>query len=288
MVAGRIRPRHGERHFARAGQHHRDLGHLARQRWRRPLSRRVRGDVSAPDDGHVQLGILDNRCSEMAGSHPDDLRHDHRRPPRHPVAVEEGPQPTRLLFEEATGEAGATGLSVASCTGSIRPSSQHARSSTCRLQAAAGPDASFFLTFDGGKRQAINPYEWIDKTIIDHRPEPEPEPVQPVQQPMPATECPKLRRMRELIAEEEAAKAKTNLVQRQSAAIERWRYAPPGDGNDAFFQLGVDLDRTGMSPAEIDATLWQEAGYGRHPSERRAQIKYIMRSLRGSPCRLAA
>ena len=58
------------------------------------------------------------------------------------------------------------------------------------VQAAAGRDASFFMTFDGGKRQAINPYEWIDKTIIDHRPEPEPELVQTVRQPMPPTKCP--------------------------------------------------------------------------------------------------
>ena len=130
--------------------------------------------------------------------------------------------------------------------------------------------------------RAINPYEWIDKTIIDHRPEPEPEPVQTVQQPLPPTECPRLRRMRELIAEEEAAKARANRVQRQSAAIEKWRHASPGDGNGAFFQLGVDLRSAGMSPGEIDATLWQEASYGRHPSERRAQIKYIMRSLPGS------
>ena len=144
------------------------------------------------------------------------------------------------------------------------------------------------MTFDGGKRQAINPYEWIDKTIIDHRPQLEPEPVQTVRQPMPATECPRLRRMRDLIAVEETAKADTNLVQRRSAAIEKWRHASPGDGNGAFFQLGVDLDRAGMTPAEIDATLWQEAGNGRHPAERRAQIKYIMRSLRGSPVRLAA
>jgi hypothetical protein len=43
------------------------------------------------------------------------------------------------------------------------------------VQAAAGRDASFFMVFDGGKRQAVNPYEWIDKTIIDHRPEPEPD-----------------------------------------------------------------------------------------------------------------
>ena len=156
------------------------------------------------------------------------------------------------------------------------------------VQAAAGRDASFFMTFDSGRRLAINPYEWIDKTIIDHRPQPEPDPVQKARQPMPATECPRLRRMRELIAEEEVAGALSYRVRRQSAAIEKWRYASPGDGNGAFFQLGVDLDRAGMSPAEIDAILQQEAGSARHPSERRAQIKYIMRSLRGSPYRMAA
>ena len=149
---------------------------------------------------------------------------------------------------------------------------------------------SNYLPHACNKRQAINPYEWIDKTIIDHRPEPEPkpEPVQTVRQSMPPTKCLKLQRMRELIAEEEAAKANANLVQRQSVAIERWRHAPPGDGNGAFLRLCHDLDRSGMSPGEIDATLWQEAGYGRHPSERRAQIKYIMRSLRGWSGRMAA
>jgi hypothetical protein len=94
--------------------------------------------------------------------------------------------------------------------------------------------------------------------------------------------------MRELIAEEEAAKGQTKLVQRQSAAIERWRHASPGDGNGAFLRLGHDLNRIGMNHAEIGATLSHEASYGRHPSERRAQIKYIMRSLRGSFHRLAA
>ena len=41
-------------------------------------------------------------------------------------------------------------------------------------QAAAGPSASFFLSLDGGVRQAIDPYRWIDKSIIDKRPEPPP------------------------------------------------------------------------------------------------------------------
>jgi hypothetical protein len=93
--------------------------------------------------------------------------------------------------------------------------------------------------------------------------------------------------MRELIAEEEAAKADTYRSRRQAETIDRWR-STTVNGNDAFLRLGRDLSRIGMSFADIDATLWQEAGYGRHPSERRAQIKYIMRSLRGSPCLMAA
>jgi len=122
-----------------------------------------------------------------------------------------------------------------------------------------------------------------------------PEPVQtvvptvarPEPPPMPPTECPRLRRMRELIAEEEAAKIQTIRVQRQAGAIERWR-STTVNGNDAFLRFGRELERTGMSLADIDATLWQEAGHGRHPSERRVQVKYIMRSLRGCPSRMAA
>jgi hypothetical protein len=94
--------------------------------------------------------------------------------------------------------------------------------------------------------------------------------------------------MRELIAEEEAVKAKANLVLRQSAAIDRWHCAPLKSGNGAFLRFGCDLEWTEMSIADICTTLSQGANYGRHPSERRAQIKYIMRSLRGSFRRLAA
>ena len=61
-----------------------------------------------------------------------------------------------------------------------------------------------------------------------------------------------------------------------------------GQGNDAFLRLGRDLNRSGGNYAEISSLLWQEAALGRHPKERRAQIKYIMRSLRSSSQRLAA
>jgi hypothetical protein len=93
--------------------------------------------------------------------------------------------------------------------------------------------------------------------------------------------------MRELIAEEEIAKAQTNQRGASRQLSTDGAVRPPQVAM-TFLRLGHDLERAGMRPAEIDATLWQEAGNGRHPSERRAQIKYIMRSLRGSFCRLAA
>ena len=46
--------------------------------------------------------------------------------------------------------------------------------------------------------------------------------------------------LRELIAEEEAAKVHTYRARRQSQAIDWWRQASPGGGNGAFFRLGVN------------------------------------------------
>ena len=103
-----------------------------------------------------------------------------------------------------------------------------------------------------------------------------------------AAGCPRFSRVRELIAEEEAAKADTYRARRQAEAIDSRHGALPGDDNGAFLRLAHDLNRIGMSHADIRSTLRQAAGHGRHPSERRAQIRHIMRSLRRSPQRLAA
>jgi hypothetical protein len=94
--------------------------------------------------------------------------------------------------------------------------------------------------------------------------------------------------MRELLAEEDAARYRDDRMQRQAAAIDRWRVASSGEGNQAFFQLGRDLRGAGMSPAEIDSILRQEAGYAHHPSQRRDQIKSAIQTLGGSSRRLAA
>ena len=108
-----------------------------------------------------------------------------------------------------------------------------------------------------------------------------------VAEPLPPTVRPKLRRMR-LLAEEAAAKVQNDRAQRRAAAIDRWRSAPAGTGNRAFFQLGVDLRSSGLNLAGIEAILRLEAGNARHPAERRPEIKSIMRTLQGSSRRLAA
>jgi hypothetical protein len=87
--------------------------------------------------------------------------------------------------------------------------------------------------------------------------------------------------MREMIAAEETAKMQNDLVQRKAAAIQMWHDTPAKSGNEAFFQLGVDLRSAGLSIADIEATLRQEAGYARHRCERRREIKKIMRRLAG-------
>jgi hypothetical protein len=159
---------------------------------------------------------------------------------------------------------------------------------------AENPVDSFFIDHHSPGRVPLDPYVWAGYAANHLRPVQDPAETvattvaRPVQRAMPTTECPKLQRMREMIAEEEAARHHDNLSRRTAAAIERWHGTPAEGGNRAFFQLAVDLCGAGMTMTDIDSILRQEACYGRHPSERRAQIRYIMRTLRTSSRRLAA
>ena len=147
-------------------------------------------------------------------------------------------------------------------------------------QAAAGPEASFFLVFDGGKREAINPFEWIDKSIINHRPEPEPEPVAAVSSPETrAKKDPKLARMVEAIE----AHHQVNYQERVDAAIQRWRQHPKGSGNEEFFRLAASLNRAGLPQNEVRRTLYDEAAFAhgtKSQRDRRAAIPNLLRRLR--------
>ena len=116
---------------------------------------------------------------------------------------------------------------------------------------AENPAHSFFIDHNPAGRVPLDPYVWAGYAANHHRPEPElsaavtetvaPTVAEPVQQPMPATSCPKLRLMREMIAAEEAAKVQNDRAQRQEDAIQKWHGTPAKGGNEAFFQLGVDL-----------------------------------------------
>lgn len=151
---------------------------------------------------------------------------------------------------------------------------------------AADSAGSFFIDHNGKGRAVLDPYQWAEYAANHHRPAPEPsdtvaQPMsEPVQPPMPATECRKLRRVRELIALEHAAKVRDYRMERQDAAIGEWHSALPGHGNQEFFHLAANLRRAGFDDGEIEQTLDQETAFARHPRERRAQIKGIMRALR--------
>ncbi len=72
------------------------------------------------------------------------------------------------------------------------------------------------------------------------------------------------------------------------AAIARWQSTPTGQGHEAFFQLAVDLRRSGMGAGDIRMTLKAQAGFGRTARERKAEIPGIMKSLRKSRVSLKA
>jgi len=148
---------------------------------------------------------------------------------------------------------------------------------------AANPADSFFIDHNSASRQPLDPYVWAGYAANHHhRPLSEPV-VEPAAQPMPEippTKCPKLRRFREMMAAEEAAKNQNDREQRQATAIDRWHQTPSKKGNESFFQLGVDLLGSGMSMADIHPSLRDQAHHARHPDQRRKQVKYIMRTLR--------
>ena len=63
-------------------------------------------------------------------------------------------------------------------------------------------------------------------------------------------------------------------------AVQAWRLTPRGMGHDAFFRLGAALQRAGLNEIEIRAKLYEEAAFGSSPSDRKGEIKGILRSLR--------
>lgn len=124
---------------------------------------------------------------------------------------------------------------------------------------ANAPDGSFFVDYAGPKRKPLNPYVWADYAADRAVPKPVRLPVN------------------DNVLASSANKAAKPEV--QNAAINEWRMAETGKGNDAFFRLGVGLAKSGMSAPDIAQNLNDEAAAARSPHDRKRQISGILKSL---------
>jgi hypothetical protein len=118
---------------------------------------------------------------------------------------------------------------------------------------AADPKASFFMDYDEEGRTAIDAELWIQNDIRD-------------------TEA----KAEEIEGRASAISAdKAHEIQ---VATNRWRSAPRGQGNRAFYRLAQDLKRAGLTKAEIRTRLEIEAMHASSPRDRAADAKRFLRS----------
>jgi hypothetical protein len=128
-------------------------------------------------------------------------------------------------------------------------------------QAEAGEAASFFLECNWDC-ELLNPYRWIDRSIIDHR--------EPVIVKAPKT-------LADVLDTANATKT--------DKAEENWRAHATGDGNRAFWNLAVAYFHAGLSWCEAEPLLTRQAQWA-HGKEsvanRVADLKRYRRKIGGT------
>ena len=148
---------------------------------------------------------------------------------------------------------------------------------------AAHPEGSFFVDYNDAKRAPLDLCNWLDHCILNLSPEPEPEvapvAVEPAPTPLPHGISDGLAALRRKLAEMKASTSANWQQEKIEKAVEAWRSAPPGMGHDAFFRLAVALKYAGLDDDDIERHLRSEAGRARSSSDRRAEIRGIVRSL---------
>jgi hypothetical protein len=122
---------------------------------------------------------------------------------------------------------------------------------------AQAKGASFFAYYDDAGRKTLNPVTWLKNTTPG------------ADEPLEWWwgESPDQQRLREV------DHAFVDASRRE------WRATPKRQGNTAFFRLGINLRKAGLSAAEIRRILTEEAEYAHSPKDRRAQIPAIMHTL---------
>jgi hypothetical protein len=121
---------------------------------------------------------------------------------------------------------------------------------------------SFFHYYDDDGREFLDAPVWIENTLIPIAPDPVDWGKQSYQRPQTINQM------------------------AVDAAIAKWQGTPKDHGHEAFFQLAVDLRGAGMGATDIEFTLGVQAHFGKTPTERKAEISDIMRSLKRSRIRL--
>jgi len=119
---------------------------------------------------------------------------------------------------------------------------------------AQHPGDSFFHDYNETGRTVLDPMLWVENSIVPIQPEYDEEPINIPLGPI------------DMVA--------------VFTATSEWRNTPPGHGGAGFWRLSLALFRLGMTMDEIEDTLKIEAKYGRHPKQRKAQIKSILVSLK--------
>lgn len=87
----------------------------------------------------------------------------------------------------------------------------------------------------------------------------------------------KLRALADRLHADRDIGAKDRRERLVSEAVAAWRSAGKGEGNAAFFRLACALAAAGVERVEAQQILHAEAGFARSPSERRGEIKSLMR-----------
>lgn len=166
------------------------------------------------------------------------------------------------------------------------------------------PKDAFFIDYGDNdpKRGPLDLHAWIERCILDLRPEPEPVrmPLQSARKNAEAVKadvtdlvadadslvperrrvCAKLQKLQTALAAQQVQSASSRREAWVEKAIEDWRFTTRGSGHTSFFKLAAALQRAGVDEAEIRSTLHTEAAHARSPHERRAEINGILRSLR--------
>jgi hypothetical protein len=149
------------------------------------------------------------------------------------------------------------------------------------------PGASFFHDFNDGIRKPLDVADAIEFSILNERPTPGPDHEAHLVQyaassfpEIPESASPQLREIALALRARHEAEFETRKAQRITAAINAWRSAPIGFGNQSFCQLGIALKRAGMTLAEVQSTLLAEASQGHSPAERKAQVKNVVDWIR--------